>query len=305
VASEPNPGSVFAGRYDVKGVLGRGGMGAVYRVYDRDVGDTVALKTLLPTLGGSEEAAERFRREVRLARRITHRNVARIHDLGAHEGLLYLTMELVEGQSLERVLENRLIDVRSGTQQWSERLDSELGDVFDLEDRLGRRIAESLRVGIVTQTHRGDAPPEAVEAYLRGRRRMRDFGGAFTGAEGIIELFERCRELAPDFRPGMSAHAIACLKAWFLFDAAPGRDWEAASRRAVAEAVARADQIAETHLAHAMLAVQDGEYRVAARSRSRRRPPRCTSTSAGCSARRAGRSGASSTCGWRSSSTRR
>ncbi|MCA9621863.1 MAG: protein kinase, partial [Myxococcales bacterium] len=75
-----------------------GGMGAVYRVHDQQLGEDVALK--LVTLD-SLEAKERFRREVKLARRITHPNVARTHDIGEHEGRWFLTMELIGGGTLE------------------------------------------------------------------------------------------------------------------------------------------------------------------------------------------------------------
>lgn len=97
---DPRPGRCFADRYDVVALLGEGGMGAVYHTHDRAVGVDVALKVLRPTRGGRQDV-ERFRREVRLARRITHRNVVRIHDLGSEEGLHFLTMELVTGVSLD------------------------------------------------------------------------------------------------------------------------------------------------------------------------------------------------------------
>jgi serine/threonine-protein kinase len=95
---------LFAGRYLLLNQLGRGGMGIVYRARDTLVGDVVALKML--ELGKSQgpELLERFRREVRLARRITHPNVARTHDLGEHAGHLFLTMEYVEGEDLQSLL---------------------------------------------------------------------------------------------------------------------------------------------------------------------------------------------------------
>ncbi|MFY0583269.1 protein kinase domain-containing protein [Cystobacter fuscus] len=77
---------MFAGRYTLLRTLGRGGMGTVYQARDSLVGDLVALKTLQLGEHAGPEALERFRREVRLARRITHPHVARMHDLGTHEG---------------------------------------------------------------------------------------------------------------------------------------------------------------------------------------------------------------------------
>jgi serine/threonine-protein kinase len=106
------PGTEIAGRYLVEALLGRGGMGAVFRVMDRVLGEPVALK-LMDGVQGDPVAVERFRREVRLARRITHRNVARTFDIGEHGGVPFLTMELVSGQSLSaRIREAGRLDAR-------------------------------------------------------------------------------------------------------------------------------------------------------------------------------------------------
>lgn len=96
-------GERFADRYTVEALIGRGGMGTVYRVRDTMVDEAIALKLLG---AASLDVVERFRREVRLARRITSPHVARTHDLGTHAGVHYLTMELVEGVSLGRKLED-------------------------------------------------------------------------------------------------------------------------------------------------------------------------------------------------------
>lgn len=105
--------AVLAGRYRIKGILGRGGMGTVYRVEDTALGETIALKIVAQ--GSSTPAnLERQRDEVRLARRVTHPNVARTFDLGEHGDLRFITMELVDGTSLRDVigsdtaLDNRL-----------------------------------------------------------------------------------------------------------------------------------------------------------------------------------------------------
>lgn len=95
------PGSRFAGRYDIQEVLGSGGMGVVYRAWDREVGETLAIKTLRPELGRLDSTLlERFRQELRLARRITHRNVVRTYDLGEVDGVYYITMEFVRGTTV-------------------------------------------------------------------------------------------------------------------------------------------------------------------------------------------------------------
>jgi serine/threonine-protein kinase len=92
--------SVIAGRYEVIGLLGVGGMGAVYKVRDRELDEVVALKMLKREIADSPGIVDRFRREVKLARRVTHPNVARTFDLGEHQGERFLTMEYVEGESL-------------------------------------------------------------------------------------------------------------------------------------------------------------------------------------------------------------
>jgi len=102
------PGSVFAGRYEVKEILGIGGMGVVYRAFDRELQEPVAIKTLKPeALAGGTVALDRFKQEIRLARKIAHRNVVRTYDLGEQNGMYYLTMEYVEGTSLKQLIASR------------------------------------------------------------------------------------------------------------------------------------------------------------------------------------------------------
>ncbi len=100
--TEPQVGEVFAARYEIQSVLGRGGMGIVYKAHDRDLDDFVAIKTLRDdALSADPTLLERFKQEIRLARRITHPNILRTHDLGETGGLRYLSMEFVKGITLE------------------------------------------------------------------------------------------------------------------------------------------------------------------------------------------------------------
>src|SRR6266516_2670836 len=102
------PGATFAGRYEVKEILGAGGMGVVYRAFDRELQEPVAIKTLKPeALAGGTVALDRFKQEIRLALRIAHRNVVRTYDLGEQNGMYYLTMEYVEGTSLKQLITSR------------------------------------------------------------------------------------------------------------------------------------------------------------------------------------------------------
>src|SRR2546427_1068393 len=102
------PGATCAGRYEVKEVLGAGGMGVVYRAYDRELQEPVAIKTLKPeAMAGGSVALDRFKQEIRLARKIAHRNVVRTYDLGEQNGMYYLTMEYVEGTTLKQLIASR------------------------------------------------------------------------------------------------------------------------------------------------------------------------------------------------------
>ena len=109
VAGEPlRPGVTFAGRYEVKEIVGAGGMGVVYRAFDRELQEPVAIKTLRPeAMAGGSAALDRFKQEIRLARKIAHRNVVRTYDLGEQNGMYYLTMEYVEGTSLKQLIVSR------------------------------------------------------------------------------------------------------------------------------------------------------------------------------------------------------
>jgi eukaryotic-like serine/threonine-protein kinase len=98
-------GQRISNRYRIEALLGRGGMGEVYRAYDELVDERVALKTLRADLGGNAEFLRRFRREVQLARKVTHSSVCRIFDVGVHEEagarpLHFFTMQLLEGETL-------------------------------------------------------------------------------------------------------------------------------------------------------------------------------------------------------------
>ena len=105
-SAEPQLGSLFAGRYEIQGVLGKGGMGIVYRAHDRDLDDLVAIKTLRSdAVSADPSLLDRFKQEIRLARRITHPNILRTHDLGEANGLRYLSMEYVKGITLKHLVE--------------------------------------------------------------------------------------------------------------------------------------------------------------------------------------------------------
>ena len=93
-------GQGLAGRYEIRGRIGAGGMGSVWRAYDRELDEEIALKVILPERQEDPSTLERFRREVKIARRITHPGICRVFDYGEADGLRFLTMELIEGRTL-------------------------------------------------------------------------------------------------------------------------------------------------------------------------------------------------------------
>jgi serine/threonine-protein kinase len=102
------PGQVFVRRYLVKEVLGAGGMGMVFKAVDQELNEPVAIKTLKgEMLSKDPSALDRFRSEIKLARRISHRNVVRTHDIGEEGGVYFITMEYVEGKSLKDLIRSR------------------------------------------------------------------------------------------------------------------------------------------------------------------------------------------------------
>ncbi len=98
------PGTVLGERYEVLQLLGEGGMGAVYKSRDRELERVIALKVIRPELASRPEILQRFKQELILARQVTDRNVIRIFDLGEASGIRFITMEYVEGQSLQQIL---------------------------------------------------------------------------------------------------------------------------------------------------------------------------------------------------------
>jgi serine/threonine protein kinase/tetratricopeptide (TPR) repeat protein len=160
----------------------------------------------------------------------------------------------------------RLVTVNDGVQHWSERFEGKLEDVFDLQDRMAKRIAESLRVELITFAAKERAPAEVVEAYLRARSlaAQPDLTGA--SLEQAIDTYDACLQMYPTFPPALAGRAIACVQRWFLPSVVGtgGRDWAALAGEAVAAALQDAPHLAETHLAAARERVSRGDFITAA-----------------------------------------
>ena len=101
-------GTTLLGRYEITDVLGRGGMGVVYRAFDRELEEDVAIKTIRPeAVVADDSLRERFKQEIKLARKISHKNVVRTHDLGEADGTYYVTMEYVDGKNVKELIQER------------------------------------------------------------------------------------------------------------------------------------------------------------------------------------------------------
>lgn len=102
------PGATLSKRYHIKEIIGVGGMGTVFKAVDNELDEVVAIKTLKPEILSQDPSAlERFKGEIRLARRISHRNVVRTHDLGEVDGVYFISMEYIEGKSLKDLIRAR------------------------------------------------------------------------------------------------------------------------------------------------------------------------------------------------------
>jgi len=159
------PGTIVGARYRVIGLLGRGGMGEVYRAEDLRLGEQVALKFLPEKLVEDGAALARFHREVRTARLITHRNVVRVHDLGEIEGQPYLSMEYVDGEDLASLLR------RIGRLPPDKALE------------LARQLCAGLAAAHDRDVLHRDLKPGNVLVDGQGRAKITDFGLAALASE--------------------------------------------------------------------------------------------------------------------------
>jgi tetratricopeptide (TPR) repeat protein len=156
------PGMVLARRYEILKVVGEGGMGAVYKAKDRELDRLVALKVIRPELASNPDILQRFKQEILLSSKVTHRNVVRIYDLGEAEGLKFITMEYVDGKDLRQKLKQ----------------EGSLGvnEARDIITQVFSGLAAAHREGIV---HR-DLKPGNIMQDDAGRVVVMDFGLART-----------------------------------------------------------------------------------------------------------------------------
>jgi TolB-like protein/Tfp pilus assembly protein PilF len=155
---ELNRGNTLAGRYEIIEELGKGGMGNVYRVLDKKINEEIALKLIKPTIATDENIIERFRNELKFARKITHKNVCRMYDLNEEEEILYITMEYVLGDDLKSII------IMMG--QLS------IGKAISIAKQICEGLEEAHRLGVV---HR-DLKPRNIMIDKEGNALIMDFG---------------------------------------------------------------------------------------------------------------------------------
>ena len=151
-------GTIFAGRYKITEELGKGGMGTVYKALDKELNEEVALKLIKPEITADEKTIERFKNELKLARKIGHRNVSRMYELMEAEGKPFITMEFVEGEDLKSHLRRE------------ERIS--IDEAVRIAKQVSEGLSEAHRMGVV---HR-DLKPQNIMMDREENTKIMDFG---------------------------------------------------------------------------------------------------------------------------------
>ncbi len=151
-------GTTFATRYEVLEELGKGGMGRVYKALDKEINEEVAIKLLKPEIASDEGTVERFRNELKFARKIAHKNVCKMYHLAKEEETPYITMEYVPGEDLKSLVK------RKG------KLVNE--EAISIAKQVCEGLAEAHELGVV---HR-DLKPQNIMIDEKGRAKIMDFG---------------------------------------------------------------------------------------------------------------------------------
>lgn len=230
-------GRVLADRYRIEALAGVGGMGAVYRARDLELGQTVALKLLHSPQAPDEETLQRFRRELLLGRQISHPNVVRVHDIGHDGGMYFLSMDYVEGRSLRELLdaEGPLPPERAAT--------------------IAAQIASALAAAHARRIVHRDLKPSNILINAEGEALITDFGIARSVEEAGLtrsgQVFGTPDYLAPEQARGAAVDARADIYALgvMLYEMLSGRlpsEAESLAEKIAQRAAGRTRDIGET-----------------------------------------------------------
>lgn len=154
-------GDVVNNRYQIKELIGRGGMGVVYKVYDTLLNEDIALKVLLPSLMRSKDALDRFQNEAKISLKLSHANIVRVRDLGATTDVKFITMELLDGINLREWMimkKNRNEEI-------------EIGEAI----KLIKQVCDALNYAHKFTVHR-DIKPENIMVLKNLKIKITDFG---------------------------------------------------------------------------------------------------------------------------------
>jgi serine/threonine protein kinase/predicted Zn-dependent protease len=210
-ADELIRGMLFAGRYEIIEELGAGGMGRVYRAHDTKLNEEVALKLIKPEIAADKKTVERFHNEIKIARKIRHKNVCGVYDFHEEGKALFLTMEYVRGEDLKSFIHR--------TKTLS------VGTALAIARQIAEGLGEAHKLGI---THR-DLKPGNVMIDKDGQAKVMDFGiarslhgGGITAEGGIIGTPEY---MSPEQVEGKPADPRADIHALgiILFEMVTGR----------------------------------------------------------------------------------
>jgi serine/threonine protein kinase len=232
------PGTILADRYRVIGLLGRGGMGEVYRADDLKLGQAVALKFLPPKLAEDPVRRERFFAEVRITRQLSHPNICRVYDIGEIEGRHFLSMEFIDGEDLASLLKR----------------------IGHLTNEKALDIARQLAAGLAAAHERGvlhrDLKPANIMLDGHGRVRITDFGLAIAQGDETqaAEIAGTPAYMAPEQLAGKGATVRSDMYSLglVLYEIYTGK------KAFTATALAELRQQKETHTPRAISELREG-----------------------------------------------
>jgi hypothetical protein len=250
-------GTILEARFELRGVLGEGGMGQVYKAHDRELDRFVAVKTLLPQFLSDPVAMEDMKREVRLAQRLSHPNIVAVYDYRVHQRTPYIVMELIEGHSL---LEH--VFLHAGHR---------------LPEEVFRALAEPIMAGVeyahMNEVVHRDLKPENIMVTAAGGVKLMDFGIAAVAQANYTRMTGRSSSLSVAYAspeqingaspvPSMDIYSLGCVFYTMLSGHPPFYQGEILHQQLTREAPAIPDVAAQLNAAVLACLVKDPSRRL-------------------------------------------